>query len=343
MKTKRVLVLMQEDRVPPDNVEEIPDKAFEQFRADYDVLTALSWLPHKVMPLGLGEDLTALPAALQEFRPHVVFNMLDMFRGDPVYDQHVVSYMELLNVAYTGCNPRGLILGRDKALSKKILQYHRIRTPEFRVFRPGLRVVRPRRLEFPLIVKPLSEEGSTGISQASVVADDESLVERVQYIHASLQKPAIAEQYIDGRELYVGVIGNTRLKALPIWELHLDRLPDNAAKIATYSVKWNLDYQEKHDIRIGAAQNLSPALARNIQDTARRIYRILGLTGYARLDFRLGADNRFFLLEANPNPDIACDNEFATAAKEAGYAYEKLLDHIMNLGIRRHAALHAGG
>jgi D-alanine-D-alanine ligase len=333
MSKKRVLVLMQADRVPPPDVEKLPDKEFEQFRADYDVLTALGWLHHEILPLGLGKELTTLRQALDEFKPHVVFNLIDMYRGDMFYDQHVVSYLELLGAAYTGCNPRGLILARDKALSKKILSYHRIKAPRFATFPLRRKVQRPTKLKYPLIVKPISEEGSTGIAQASVVVDDKALAERVQFIHDSLHKAAIAEQFIDGRELYVGVLGNTRLQALPIWELHLDQLPEGAAKIATYSVKWDLNYQEKHDIRIGPAKNLRDDLVRRLQQTAKRIYRTLGLTGYARMDFRLREDGEFFLLEANPNPDIAADEEFASAAKAASMPYEKLLERVINLGL----------
>lgn len=336
MKKRRVLVLMQADRVPPPGADKLPDKEFDQFRADFDVLQGLERLGHEIRPLGLKDEMAPLRTALEEFKPHVVFNLVDLFRGVETYDTNVVSYLELMRAAYTGCNPRGLILARDKALSKKILHYHRIRSPRFATFPLRRKVRRPRNLTFPLIVKPLNQEGSTGIAQASVVSDDESLNKRIEFVHQSFQTAAIVEQFVPGRELYVGLLGNHRVQVFPIWELYLDHLPDDSERIATYSVKWDLDYQEKHRVRLGPAHKLAPELVRQLTDTARRIYRILGLSGYARLDFRLREDGRFFLLEANPNPDIAWNEEFASAAKAAGIEYEDLLQRILNLGIRWH-------
>ncbi len=332
----RVLTLMQANRVPPDNVHEIPEKEFNQYRTDYDVLIGLEDLGHEVLRLGLGDEMLPLRNMLAEAKPHVVFNLADAFRGLPTYDTHVVHYLELMRAAYTGCNPRGLILARDKALSKKILHYHRVPTPRFAVFRRRRKTKRPRWLSFPLIVKPLSYEGSTGIARASVVNDDEALQKRVTYIHEALECAAIVEQFIAGREVYVGVIGNRRVQALPIWELYLDKLPDEQQRIATYSAKWDLDYQQKHDIHIGPARKLSEDVERRLHEAAKRIYRILGLSGYARLDFRLRDDGAFFLLEANPNPDIASEDEFAQAALASGLQYEALLQKVLNLGLRWH-------
>jgi len=150
-----------------------------------------------------------------------------------------VSYLELLQVPYTGCNPRGLFLARDKALSKKLLHYHRIRVPDFAVMKRGRRIQRPKRLDFPLIVKSLTQEASIGIAQASVVEDDAKLVERVQFVHESIGTDAIVEQFIAGRELYCGVIGNERLRVLPVWELTFDNLPEGRHAIATERVKWS--------------------------------------------------------------------------------------------------------
>jgi D-alanine-D-alanine ligase len=198
-------------------------------------------------------------------------------------------------------------------------------------------VRRPRWLEFPLIVKSLVEEASFGIAQASVVYDDESLAERVQFIHERVRTDAIAEQFIEGRELYTAVLGNHQLQVLPIWELFLDGLPDDALRIATRKAKWDLAYQKKHGIDHGRARRLGDALERRIADTARRICRRLGIDGYARIDFRLADDGELYFLEANPNPDIADREEFASAAAAAGMSYLALLQRIVSLGIRRSA------
>jgi D-alanine-D-alanine ligase len=294
-------------------------------------------LVHEVLKLGLWDQLGPLREAVQEWKPDIVFNLLEEFHGDAVYDHAVVSYLELLRAPYTGCNPRGLMLARDKALSKKILHYHRIRAPRFAVAPRGRRFRRPRRLDFPLIVKSLTEEASTGIARDSVVGTDAKLEERVSFIHEKVGTEAIVEEYIEGREVYVGVLGNHRLKVLPVWELFLDKLPADSPRIATRRIKFDPGFQARHEVMMGPAEGLDGELQRRFERTSRRIYRLLGLSGYARLDYRLAADGSFYFLEANPNPEIAASEEFASAAEVAGMGYERLLDRIVRLGLRRAA------
>ncbi len=337
LRRKRVLVLMHEDLVPPEDITGLSDQAVMPFATEYDVVTAMAWLGHEAIKLGVHDELAPLRRAIKEVKPHVVFNLLEEFHGEAVFDQHVVSYLELQRAAYTGCNPRGLVLGRDKALSKKILHYHRIRCPRFHVFPLGRRVRRPARLPFPLIVKSLVEEGSTGISEASVVHNDEKLKERVSFIHRSVGTDAIAEEFIDGREVYAAVMGNHRLTVFPPWELKIGELRSDAPRIATRRVKFDLEFQEKHNVKIGPA-NFDDVLMPKYEAVAKRIYRILGLSGYARIDFRLTPKGELYFLEANPNPDIARGEEFASAAKATGLDYEPLMQKILNLGIS-HSAL----
>ena len=227
-----------------------------------------------------------------------------------------------------------MIISRGKALSKKLVLYHRIRVPDFAVFPMGRKVKRPPRLAFPLIVKSLIEHASVGIAQASVVDTDEKLSERVRFIHERVGTDAIAEQFIEGRELYVSVIGNERLTAFPAWELVAEKKPDDAPLIATRKVKHDLDYQQRHGIDIRAA-DLDSERAAFLAHVSKRIYKILELTGYARIDFRLGDDGQFYFLEANPNPEIAEREEFSSAARAAGVEYSDLLQRIINLGIRQ--------
>jgi len=245
-----------------------------------------------------------------------------------------VSYLELLHVPYTGCNPRGLMLARDKVLSKKLFSFHRIPFPDFMVVPQGRAVKRPKWLPFPLIVKSVTEEASLGISQASIVLDDDKLKERVEFIHTSIGTGALIEQYIEGRELYVGVMGNGHVQVLPVWELMMDRLPDDARRIATERVKWSRKYQDKYGIRSGEARNLPEGKAEEIQHLAKRVYRVLGLSGYARIDVRMDAEGHVYVLEANPNPQIAHDEDFADSAEKAGYAYKDLLQELLNIGLR---------
>lgn len=336
MKTKlRTLLLTHEDLVPPDSLDGLSEKQAEKIKTGYDVATGLQWLGHHVIKLGVGHELTPLRRTLLDEKPDIVFNLLEEFRDQAVYDQNVVSYLELMHTCYTGADPRGLILARDKALSKKLLQYHRLPTPQFMVIPKGRAVRRPKRLEFPLIVKSQLEESSAGISQASVVQSDEALSDRVRFVHESVDTSAIVEQYIEGRELYSAVLGNQRLQVFPTWELFIDNLPPDSHRIATEKVKWDLDYQRKHRIRTGQAKNLSKELIRTVESSSKKIYKVLGLTGYARIDFRLGDNGKLYFLEANPNPEIAHDEEFASAAKTAGLGYEALLQRIVNLGLRR--------
>jgi len=245
-----------------------------------------------------------------------------------------VSHLELLKLAYTGCNPRGLLLARDKSLSKKLLAYHRIEVPEFEVCRIGRPIRRPKRLPFPLIVKSLTQEASIGISQASVVDGDEKLKERVTFIHESIGTAAIVEQYIEGRELYVGVIGNQVLQALPVWELFFTNMPEGAKRIATDRVKWSVKYQKKYGIDSGPATELPDGQPEAIQHLCKRAYRALELSGYARIDLRLDEAGNAWVLEANPNPQIAKGEDFAASAEKVGLGYEAVLQRIINLGLR---------
>jgi D-alanine-D-alanine ligase len=338
MKRLRVLVLLHPDLVPPDSLKGFSESEINQWKTEYDVVSTLRAAGHEVKPLGVQHELKPIRDEVETWKPHVVFNLLEQFHGEAVYDQNVASYLELLRVPYTGCNPRGLMLARGKDLSKKLLSYHRVPLPAFAVFPMRRKVKRPPRLSLPLIVKSLSEDGSYGISQASVVDSDEKLAERVAFIHERIGTAAIVEQYIEGRELYVGVLGNERLRVLPIWELKFGTLAQSGLPIATEKVKHDLEYQERHGTNVGPAKDLPPQLAAGIEKVAKRIYRTLELDGYARIDFRLSADGIPYYIEANPNPEIAKIEEFAAAAKHVGIEYPDLLHRIVALGIARAGA-----
>jgi len=245
----------------------------------------------------------------------------------------VVSYLELLKVPYTGCNPRGLTLSRDKGLAKKLLAYHRIPVPDFLVVPLGNKVKLPKRLHFPLIVKSLTYESSTGISQASVVENDEQLNKRVQFIHDTIMTPAIVEEFIDGRELYGGVLGNNRLQTFPVWEMSFSKMPENNWKIATERVKWSVNYQKKHGIDTAVAA-LPDDMSAKVQHLAKRVYRALDLSGYARIDLRMKATGELSVIEANPNPQLAHGEDFAESAQGAGVTYAKLIERIIGLGLQ---------
>lgn len=337
MKKLRILVLMHEDLVPPDEEKPLAERETASWRTEYDVVSTLRKLEHDVKPLGVATDLGVIGKAIDEFKPDIAFNLLEEFHGFGAYDQHVVSYLQLMKIPHTGCNPRGLTIARDKALTKKIMAYHRIGAPKFAVFPMSRRVKRPKGLDFPLLVKSITEHGSTGISQASVVGDDDKLKERVEFIQRKLGTYAIAEQYIEGRELYVGVIGNRKLQMLPIWEMVFEKMPEDAIRIATDKAKWDPDYQKKWGIKSCAARDLPPGKEKEIAQLCRRIYRLLGLSGYARIDLRMSSDGNTYLLEANPNPQLAIGEDFADSAAAVGLSYENLLQKIITLGLNYEA------
>lgn len=332
MKKLRVLMLVHYSLVPPEDIQE-GDSRVEKFQSEYDVKTALARLGHEVRVVGVYDDLAPIRTTIEEWKPHIVFNLLEDFAGNSAFDYYVVSYLEMLNMAYTGSNPRGLLLARDKALSKKLLTYHHINVPDFQVF-PYLRKVgRLRRLPFPMIVKSLIEEGSVGIAQASYVENEDQLRERVQMLHDKTKGDVIAEQYIEGRELYVTVIGNKQLEVLPIRELVFDKVDAGLPRMATYKVKWDYEYRERWGIDYIFARNLPDGALERIIRVCKRAYRILDLTGYARFDMRLTEEGEIYILEANPNPAIASNDESAFAAEKAGLSYDQLIQRIINLGL----------
>lgn len=334
MKKLRILVLMREGLVPPDSLEGHDEKTIATWKAEYDVVNTLKEMGHDPFPLGVYDDLSPIRKSLREWEPHIAFMLLEEFHGVGIYDQAIISYLELMQQHYTGCNPRGLMLAHDKGLSKKILTYHRIPTPRFALFPMGRKVRRPKRLQFPMVVKSTVEDASLGISQASIVYDDQSLIGRVQFVHEKLKSDAIAEHYIDGRELYVGVLGNQRLQTFPIWEMTFNKMPDDVAPIATARVKWDTSYQERHGIETHAAENISDEIRRKIERLCKRVYRALNLSGYARMDLRLRNDGKAFVLEANANPNIEYGEDFSESAEHAGVGYPELLGKILNLGLR---------
>jgi D-alanine-D-alanine ligase len=330
----RVLALVHRHLIPPASIEAGTDITAEPWRTEYDVVSTLTAIGHEVQVLGVHDDLGEIRRLGTDWKPHIAFNLLEGFDDITIFDQNVVSHLELLKLAYTGCNPRGMLLARDKSLSKKLLAYHRIPIPEFEVFRIGRPIRRAKRLAFPLMVKSLTQEASIGISQASVVDSDEKLKERVTFIHESIRTAAIVEQYIEGRELYVGILGNQLLQALPVWELFFTGMPDGARRIATDRVKWSVKYQKKYGIDSGPAHELADAKSEQLQHLCKRAYRALELSGYARIDLRLDEAGNPWVIEANPNPQIARGEDFAASAEKAGLSYETVLQRIINLGMR---------
>jgi len=333
VKRYRILLMTHKDLVPPETIEGLTDKQIDEVRTEYNVYSTLYNMGHEVILVGVYDSLRELRETIRATKPHVVFNLLEEFSGIPTYDMHVVSFLELMQQRYTGCNPRGLLLSRDKVLTKQVLAWHRIATPAFHLFPFGRRFAEPKKLKFPLFVKSATEDASAGISQASIVDDMKSLRQRVEFIHTQVQSDALVEEYIDGREIYVGVMGNTRLTTLTPWEMDFGSLSRAQEGIATRKVKWDRKYQEKHGIKTRAAKKLGENGLARLDKLSRRIYKALHLSGYARLDFRLREDGSLFLLEANANPNLSHGEDFAESAEVMGMKYDALITRIVNLGL----------
>lgn len=328
----RVLVLVQKGLIPPD--EATPDEVLQApWKMEYGIIKTLRSLGHTAIPLAVESDLGVIRKAIDEEKPQIAFNCLEGFDEVATWDANVVGYLEMLKLPYTGCNSRGMLLGRDKSLTKTLLSYHRIPVPRFLIVPRERKVKRPKRLAFPLFVKSLTMDSSIGISQASVVETDAKLSERVTFIHESIGTDALVEQYIEGRELYVGILGNQRLQALPVWELSFAKMPEESRQIATERLKWSLAYQKKHGIDSGAAE-LEPASALAMQELCKRSYKILMMSGCARIDLRLSPEGRAYVIEANPNPQLSPDEDFAQAALAAGIKYQELIQRLLGLGLR---------
>ena len=326
--SQKILIIAHPELIPPPEVVTDPDRYKTAWITEYDVSEALKRLGYEVEFLGLSDNINLLSQKIIQSSPNIVFNLLEEFHHNPQNDFKVVSLLELMEIKYTGCCAKGLLLSRDKALSKKILKYHKINTPHFFTFPRKKRKKLPKNLNFPLIVKCLYEEASYGLTQASIVHDQEKLQERIDYIHNKLDQDAIIEEFIAGKEFYVGLIGNKKLTTLPIWELQFNNVEVPEKEIYTSRAKWNEKYRERKGID-NAAAKVSTDLEEKIFKICKKVYQVLCLSGYARIDLRVTAQNKVYVLEANPNPNIAQDDEFARSALHKKISYDALIRSLL--------------
>ena len=330
-KKLRIAVLIHAGLLPPDSKKGYSEEDIQEWKVEYDVISTLKKLGHDVQPVEMFGELEPLRKSLDEFKPHIAFNLLEEFQEYQLFDQQVVNYLELKKISYTGCNPRGLFLSKDKALSKIILTYHNISVPNFYTFRRN-KSFGHNGYSFPLFVKPLNEEGSIGISQDSVVKNYQDLEERVQFLQSRYNTDVIAEDFIEGREIFVGAVGNERLLTLPPWELTLENDP-GSTPIFTSRLKWDRKHQEKKGLSTGPAKMDERQILKFAKVT-KEIFKALKLSGYCRMDYRLTEDGRIFLIEANPNPFLAMDEDFALSAKHSGIEYDELMTKIISAGLK---------
>ncbi|MDP3921017.1 MAG: ATP-grasp domain-containing protein [Candidatus Omnitrophota bacterium] len=307
----------------------------EDWETENDVLKALRTLGHDCDLLGVFDSTDVITEKIRRYCPNIIFNLVERFKGEAAYDRDIASFFELLGVPFTGSGTTGLTLSKNKGISKKILSYHKIRVPAFVILHHGKPVHRPSRLHFPIFIKPLSEEASLGISQASFVENDDQFIERVRFIHETMGQDAIAEEYIDGRELYVSVLGNKQLRVFPIREMKFSQVPEDEPKFASYKAKWDKAYRKRWGIRNQFAGGLTEGTEEKIKKLCRKIYRLLCIRGYARFDLRLTSEDEIVFIEANPNPILSECEDFAVSARKGGVPYPQMIQKILNLSVAR--------
>ena len=330
----RILVLFDTDAEPPAG-QDYTRQLESTDEAEFDVARTLKQLGHEVRLLGFRNDLDALVAGLRAEPADVVFNLSERFRNVSALDYGVAAILEMLGLPYTGASSEGLMLARNKALTKMVLAYQGLRIPHFFVCPRGQPTQRPSDVRFPLIVKPLDEDASVGIAQRSVVRDDQALTERVDFIHTRHSTSAIVEEFIAGRELYVGVIGNDPPRALPPIEMVFAQDSNEESRIATFKAKWSHKYREARGIENCIATNLSKDLLDRLSEVAVRTYQAAGLRDYGRIDVRLAHDQEIYIVEANPNPYLADGEDLAWAAEEGGEPYPQLMQKIAEMAAAR--------
>jgi D-alanine-D-alanine ligase len=328
----KVLVLFDLARVPssgetfsPEILQKQEDKPTEA-----DVLTCLQRLGHEVEALPVFNDVACIIDKLKTFAPDVVFNLTESFHSNRAHEPNVPALLELMKARYTGARPDGLMLCKDKALAKKVLAYHRVRVPHFVISTEARPLKRLKRFVFPAFVKPIGEESSDGISKASFAKSEEEALERARFIQEKFHCDALIEEYIEGRELYLSVLGNRKLTVFPPREIFFNEVPEDEPKFATYQAKWNDTYRKKWGITNGPARELPADLADKLTRLARKVYRVLKIQGFGRIDVRLTPSGEIVTIEANPNPSLAREDDFAQSAAAAGMDYDALIQKILD-------------
>ena len=327
-------VLVDEDEAAAPSTEKAPVvRTLDKKEVEEEVAEALTRLGHEPVMYELAGTQKSL-LGLARVDCDLVFNLAESFADDDTADFKIAAFLDLLGRKYTGSGTHGLMLAQDKAIAKKIFAFHGIHTPTFaKSFRGRLDFSHD--LQFPVIVKPAREDGSIGIEFSAVVNSIRELMERMDWLHANFDSPVLIEEYIDGREMYVGVIGNDKPEALPVVELDLSKLPDGTPRIAAAEVKWGKGTKAYRDTKSAVATDLSEETVAALQHTAIAAYQALELRDYGRIDMRLQADGRVQVIEANPNPWLSSRAEFAMAARKAGRTYSQLIEEILELTVSR--------
>jgi D-alanine-D-alanine ligase len=319
--------------VDPDQ-EFSPESLKEQDKpTEASVLECLTRLGHDVETLAVFDNVPAIVEKLTTYAPDLVFNLSESFHHDRSHEPNIPALLDLMKVRYTGSGPEALLLCKDKALAKKVLAYHRVHSPNFVVSHHTHPLRHLARFKYPAFVKPVGEESSDGISKASFARDESEALERMRYIHQKFNCDVLIEEYIEGRELYLSVLGNHRLTVFPPREIFFEQVPEDTPKFATYQAKWNEKYRKKWGIANGPAKPLPDRMPEQLAQLAKKVYRLLNIRGFGRIDVRLSPKGDVFVIEANPNPSLAEDEDFAQSAVNAGVTYDTLIQEILNAAL----------
>jgi len=327
-------VLVDESDEPAASTEKSPvTRTLDKKEVEDEVSDALTKLGHEPVMYELDGTLKSL-LGLAKIDCDLVFNLAESFADDDTADFKIAAFLDLLGKKYTGTGANGLMLAQDKAVAKKIFAFHGIHTPVFaKSFRGRLDFSHD--LHFPVIVKPAREDGSIGIEFSAVVNSIRELMERMDWLHANFDSPVLIEEYIEGREMYVGVIGNDKPEALPVVELDLSKLPEGTPKIAGAEVKWGKGTKAYRDTKSAIATDLPEETELLLQQTAVAAFQALELRDYGRVDMRLQPDGHVHVIEVNPNPWLSSRAEFAMAARKSGRTYTQLIEEIVELATAR--------
>jgi D-alanine-D-alanine ligase len=334
-KRHKVLVLFDTAGTPPADQDFTKELKTDDWAAEAHVIAALQQLGHEVRTIGVWDEPGMIIDEIKANPPDVVFNLTEHFNEVSAYDRNVAGLLEMMGVPYTGSSPTGLTLCKNKGMAKELLAYHKIRVPNFALFSPKATIKKPPRLKFPLFIKPAEEEASYGISQDSFVETEEALEERIRFIHERMNQTALAEEYIEGREIYVSLIGNERLQVLPLREVIFTEVPADQPKFSTFKAKWDDAYRKRWGIQNVFAEPFPDGTVQRIGKICKAVYRALRIHGYGRIDLRVTPEDEVVILEANPNPNLDRDDEFAQSAIKAGLTYERMIQRILRLALSR--------
>jgi len=330
-----ILFLCDVSNTPPENNDVRALFEDKEWQPEARLVKGLEDLGHSIRTFALYDQIEPFIAEVQKNKPDIIFNQCEALGGNRNYEAHIVSLFELLQIPYTGCDANTLNICKDKGLAKKILSFHRIRIPNFVISKKSRPIKSLKKFKYPTFTKPLHLEASEGIAQLSFSTNATDTLSRVEFIHENFNTDAMIEEYIEGRELYVSMLGGKRPTVFPIRELFFRNFPEDEPKFATFKAKWDDQYREKWGIKTGYLKSIDPKTEKHILDTCKKIYKLFQINGYARIDLRLKENGEVVFLEMNPNPSIHEDEDYSQSAQKSGLSYEELLEQIIHLGLNR--------